>query len=85
MMKILPKEELSEKAIAQFLADLNELMSRHNLLVVGNAGINIRRLPKNFHGYMAEKWAGGDGFDLRQINKKLIYPASPVSARKLNA
>ncbi len=82
-MKVLPKEEISEKSIALFLGDLNALMEKHNLLVVGNAGINIRKMPKNFNGYMAEKWAGGEGFDLRQINKKLIYPeVTTASIRK---
>lgn len=85
MMKVLPKEEISEKSIARFLGEFNELMERHNLLVVGNAGINIRKMPKNFNGYMAEKWGGGDGFDLRQINKKLIYPEPPVSFIKKKA
>ena len=77
-MKILPKQELNDQSIARFLADLNEVMKKHSLLVVGNAGINIRRLPLDFNGYMAEKWTAGDGFDLRQINKKLIYPENPV-------
>lgn len=80
-MKILPRQPVNDQSIARFLSDLNELMKKHDLLVVGNAGINIRRMPRDFNGYMAEKWAGGDGFDLRQINKKLIYPETPLAPR----
>lgn len=81
-LKIISKEGNKAKTqedskIARFLADLNRLMIEHDILINGNAGINIKRMPEKFKGYMAEKWANGEGFDLRPINKKLIYPLDP--------
>ena len=76
-MKTINITELKDKYIANFLAELNELMFKHGFLINGNAGVHVRRLPEDFKGYMAEKWVNGDGFDLRQINKKLVYPSDP--------
>lgn len=66
-----------DSKIALFLTDLNNLMVEHDILINGNAGINIKTMPDRFKGYMAEKWVNGEGFDLRPINKKLVYPHDP--------
>lgn len=71
------KMELADQKIARFLSELNRLMFEYDLLLNGNAGINVRKIPKEFKGYMAEKWHHGDGYDLREINLKLIYPQLP--------
>ena len=68
------KLELTDKRIARFLCELNELMQKHHLLLNRNAGVNVRTISGDFKGYMAEKWSNGKGYDLRGINKRLIYP-----------
>jgi len=78
-MQTIPKPELADQNISLFLSELNQLIFKYNLLLKGNAGINVRKIPKDFKGYMAEKWNQGDGYDLREINLKLIYPNPPPS------
>ena len=71
------KRELTDQKVARFLSDLNRLMFKHRLLLNGNAGVNIRQISKEFKGYMAQKWSHGEGYDLREINLKLLYPVPP--------
>ena len=68
------KLELPDKRIARFLCELNELMQKHHLLLNSNAGVNVRTMSGDFKSYMAEKWRKGEGYALRGINKRLIYP-----------
>ena len=63
-----------DQKIATFLSELNDLMQIHQILIHGNAGVNIRKLPEGFKGYMAAKWINGNGYDLKEINRTLVYP-----------